>query len=86
MDVNMEEDFKLKDEMVENGVMLNVVTYSTIVHGLCNTGQMEDTTGFFNEMLNKGLSPNVVSYTIIHGYCKCDMMKDAQIMLKEMED
>ncbi|KAJ9556768.1 hypothetical protein OSB04_011382 [Centaurea solstitialis] len=50
--------------MDERGCKLDVMTYSTIIDSLCKNKMVDDALKLFNEMiLNKGILPNVVTYS-----------------------
>jgi len=42
-----------------------VVTYNVLIKSLCEKCKMEEANGLLNEMLEKGLVPNKVTYDII---------------------
>ncbi|KAF6147141.1 hypothetical protein GIB67_036860 [Kingdonia uniflora] len=47
---NMLEAFRLPDQMKSRGIALTVVTYSTLTHGLCAVGRVEEAKNFIDEM------------------------------------
>ena len=49
----------LLEEMKKKGLDADVILYS----GLCNEGSFDRGKELFNEMLEKGICPNVVTYT-----------------------
>ncbi|KAF6147121.1 hypothetical protein GIB67_036840 [Kingdonia uniflora] len=57
--------------MSTRGVSPDVVTYNSLIDGLCNSGQWEEATRLFSEMIGRGISPDVRTFTIlIDGMCK----------------
>lgn len=66
----------------------DVLTYNTLLDGLCRAGKVETARNFLDGMKRKweeGISPNVVSYTtLIRGYCGCGDMAKAVEVLDEM--
>ena len=44
--------------------------YNTIIHSLCKNKLLGDACDVYSEMIVKGISPDVVTYTtLIHGFC-----------------
>jgi len=52
----------LKNRMEENGIRLDVVSYSMLIHVLGKCGQLEEAEGLVSEMQRKGIKPNVVTF------------------------
>lgn len=49
--------------------MPTVVTYSILIHGLCNKRDLEKANDLFQEMEERGCAPNVVTYnTLMRGF------------------
>ncbi|KAL8498496.1 hypothetical protein ACS0TY_021721 [Phlomoides rotata] len=53
--------------MEDEGFIPNIVTYGTLIKGLCRDGEHEIAKYLFNELPSKGLQPDVQIYTIIVG-------------------
>lgn len=51
--------------MEKEGKWANVVTYNVLIKGFCRAGKLEDANRLLNEMLEKGLNPNRVTYDIV---------------------
>ncbi|KAL6191405.1 hypothetical protein ACLB2K_037796 [Fragaria x ananassa] len=49
---NLSQALKFRNEMLDAGVSLNIVTYTALLDGLCENGKMEEAEGVFNEVLN----------------------------------
>ena len=65
----------------------NVITYTTLIDGLCNDGRPDDALVLWNEMGKKGCAPNKVSFmALIHGLCKCGRPDTALVYLHEMQE
>ncbi|KAL8238614.1 hypothetical protein R6Q59_015181 [Mikania micrantha] len=63
----------------------NVVTYSTMIKGLCKFGNNVMAIGLLRLMDERGCKPNVVAYsTIIDSLCKDKLIDDAFKLFKEM--
>lgn len=46
------------------------MTYTTLVHGFCKSKRVDDGVRLFNDMSQKGLAADTVTYTLfIQGYC-----------------
>lgn len=64
----------------------DLITYSTIISGLCNAGRLDDAKKKFIEMMGKNLQPDSVIYdTFIHRFCKEGKISSAFRVLKDME-
>lgn len=63
----------------------DVVTYTTVVHGLGLNGKLDRARQLFDEMTEKGCSPTVVTYNaLIQVACKKGHVEDAVKMFDEM--
>ncbi|KAJ8900419.1 hypothetical protein K2173_025196 [Erythroxylum novogranatense] len=68
-----------------DGCQPNSVTYSTLIHGLCEAGKIEDAFGLKNEMNEKGLPPSARTYTILmKAMCDIGLVDKAFSLLDEM--
>uniref|UniRef100_J3M6V6 Pentacotripeptide-repeat region of PRORP domain-containing protein n=1 Tax=Oryza brachyantha TaxID=4533 RepID=J3M6V6_ORYBR len=71
--------------MGANGVAPDVVTYSTLISGLCSAGQVAEALGVLDLMLEEGYQPNAHTYTpIMHAYCASGRMHEAKRLLNTM--
>ncbi|KHG22904.1 hypothetical protein F383_29207 [Gossypium arboreum] len=63
---------------IVKGIKPNIITYSCLIHGMCDSGQQEKATTLLNEMLDNNISLNIVTYTIlIDILCKEGMISKA---------
>ena len=51
--------------MFEWGLSPDIITYSALIKGFCDLGQIEDAQRLVDEMTEHGFTPNVVTYTIL---------------------
>jgi pentatricopeptide repeat protein len=49
--------------MVDSGVQPNKSTYYSMVHGYSSLGQRKEAGKMFQEMISRGLRPNIVTST-----------------------
>ncbi|KAL3533593.1 hypothetical protein ACH5RR_007114 [Cinchona calisaya] len=55
----------------------DVVTYNTVIKGLCLEGLMNEAKDFFNMMEESGTTPNEITYNIlVHGLLKREQYDD----------
>jgi pentatricopeptide repeat protein len=45
---------------------LDVVVYNTVIHALCNEGEVSKACNLLHEMMQQGVMPNVATYTSIY--------------------
>lgn len=65
----MSKAMKLFDSMVEECCTPDVVTYNTLINGICKEGNMEKALKLMDEMLERGLAPTKFTYTsLIQGH------------------
>ncbi|GLJ48332.1 hypothetical protein SUGI_1020290 [Cryptomeria japonica] len=61
---------KMSEEMATN-LKLDEVAYTRVIDGLCKTGNLSRAHSLMNKMLDKGLTPNAVTYScLIDAYSK----------------
>ncbi|KAK3024535.1 hypothetical protein RJ639_043727 [Escallonia herrerae] len=66
----LDEAFKVNREMVMKGILPDVVTYSSLIKGLCEQKRLDEACDLFQAMLRKGLLPDECTYTtLINAYC-----------------
>ncbi|KAG5554397.1 hypothetical protein RHGRI_012054 [Rhododendron griersonianum] len=53
------------EDQEEKGVHPDVVTYNSLIHGLCSCGQWKEANGMFREMLDIGISPDIVTFSVL---------------------
>ncbi|WJX43155.1 hypothetical protein P8452_30298 [Trifolium repens] len=77
---------KLVKEMSLNGLCPDLITYMTMIEGLCNVGRLEDAYSMLKVMKGHGCSPNsVVLSSILDGLCRSGSMERASELLDEMQ-
>ncbi|OIT08026.1 putative pentatricopeptide repeat-containing protein, mitochondrial [Nicotiana attenuata] len=83
----------LFEEMKQKGIPLDIVTYNSLIDGLCKfdglckEGKVEDAEEVMRHMIEKGVEPNVVTYNvIIDGYCLRGQMDRARRLFDSMID
>ncbi|KAL2522207.1 Pentatricopeptide repeat-containing protein [Forsythia ovata] len=66
---------------------LDVVLYTSLVHGWCRAGNISEAERVFQEMKMVGIQPNVYTYTIvIDALCRCGQITRAHDVFSEMID
>jgi pentatricopeptide repeat protein len=69
-----------------NKCLPDLISYSTIISGLCKAGRLDEAKKKFMEMMGKNLHPDSVIYdTFIHSFCKQGRISSAFRVLKDME-
>ncbi|XP_047944154.1 pentatricopeptide repeat-containing protein At2g17140 isoform X2 [Salvia hispanica] len=64
----------------------DLITYSTIINGLCSDGRLDEAKKKFTEMLGRNLYPDSVVYDIfLFNLCKRGKISSAFQVLKDME-
>ncbi|GFZ02972.1 hypothetical protein Acr_15g0015800 [Actinidia rufa] len=71
--------------MIEEGIGPTVVTYNTLLKGLCRRGSFDDAFDFWHLMLKRGVAVNEVSYSIIlDGFLKMENVESALTLWKHV--
>ncbi|KAL6339488.1 hypothetical protein AAG906_033027 [Vitis piasezkii] len=80
------EAFRVFEKMSkEESCRPNSVTYSILIHGLCEAGRLEEAFQLKQEMVEKGCQPSTRTYTVlIKAKCDIGMTDKAMNMLDEM--
>ncbi|KAK6131311.1 hypothetical protein DH2020_034940 [Rehmannia glutinosa] len=66
---------------------LDVVVYTSLVHGWCRVGNIDEAERVFGEMKTAGVKPSVYTYTIvIDALCRCGQITRAHDVFAEMLD
>ncbi|KAK7362974.1 hypothetical protein VNO77_05099 [Canavalia gladiata] len=64
----------------------DVITYTTLINGLCKVGRLEEAKKKFIEMMARNLQPDSATYdTFIRSFCKQGKISSAFRVLKDME-
>ncbi|MFS7900260.1 putative tetratricopeptide-like helical domain superfamily [Helianthus anomalus] len=71
--------------MEVNSCSTSVVTYTSLIHGLSESNNLDEAMAFLEEMETKRIDPNVYTYSsLINGLCKYGRSSDAMQLLKVM--
>ncbi|KAK3119077.1 hypothetical protein QOZ80_9BG0713290 [Eleusine coracana subsp. coracana] len=72
---------------VGSGCLLDVVVYSTVIHGFFKEDEAARACDLFHEMIQRGIEPDVATYScIIDALCKVGAMVKAGDILRVMVD
>lgn len=72
-------------EMKKRDCEIDVVTYTTVVHGFGVAGEIKRARNVFDEMIREGVLPSVATYNaMIQVLCKKDNVENAVVMFEEM--
>lgn len=66
---NTNEMLYIFDEMKKNNILLNIKTYTIIIEGFCRSNMIENADKYYQELINKGLKPDVYIYTVLIRGC-----------------
>jgi pentatricopeptide repeat domain-containing protein 1 len=81
------EAMNLFKEMHCRKIIPDVVTYTTLIDGLCNVGRLADALKVFEDILVKGYNLDVYAYTVmIKAFCNKGFFDEALTMLSIMKD
>ncbi|GAB4854410.1 hypothetical protein Ancab_022996, partial [Ancistrocladus abbreviatus] len=58
----IDECFRVVDDMVKSGCLLDVSTYKELIEGMYPAGRVEEAYRFLQEMGKKGYPPDIVTY------------------------
>ncbi|KAL8138209.1 hypothetical protein V2J09_004210 [Rumex salicifolius] len=73
-------------ESYNEGITPNIVTYTVLVHGLCEQGDVDTANELLHEVCTRGLELNVYTYNaLLHGLCKVGNMVQAEMLVEDME-
>ncbi|KAL2488274.1 Pentatricopeptide repeat-containing protein [Forsythia ovata] len=83
---DLNEAFRVFDLMsAKDGCGVNSVTYSILVHGLCEVGRLDEACKLKEEMSKKGCPPSTRTYTVlIKATCDVGMINKAFGLFDEM--
>jgi leucine-rich PPR motif-containing protein len=69
--------------MLDHGILPNVVTYSSIIDGLCKVEAMDKAEEVPKQMFDKHIMLDCTTYTsLLHGYLSLGQWKEAVRILK----
>ncbi|XP_059069319.1 pentatricopeptide repeat-containing protein At5g64320, mitochondrial-like [Cryptomeria japonica] len=81
----MEKAQKLFKNMLSKGCSPDVVTYNTLIDGLCHSDREIEAFTLISEMENRGHLPDVITYnTLISAFCRTGEMNMVGKILEEM--
>lgn len=76
---------KVFDDMDKNGCSPNLVTYTSLVNGLCGRGLFEMGSGYLEEMVGKGMVPHFSVFDgLVKGFCGVGKVEEACRMMEVM--
>nr|GFB38753.1 hypothetical protein [Tanacetum cinerariifolium] len=81
----VDQALELFDKIIEKGICANVITYNSLIHGLCNFGRESKAAKLLIDMEEKHIYPNTRTYNIIvNALCKQGSVKDAELAVQAM--
>ncbi|KAF2591196.1 hypothetical protein F2Q70_00040891 [Brassica cretica] len=82
----VEEAVRLKDEMVSDGINMNVIAATSLIKGHCKNGDLGSALEIFRKMEREGPSPNSVTFSVlIEWFSKNGDMERVLEFYKKME-
>ncbi|KAL3533760.1 hypothetical protein ACH5RR_007281 [Cinchona calisaya] len=79
--------YKLLMQLVDSGVVPNIITYNILINGLCKAGNMNGAFELLKELQLKGHSPDKVTYgTLIDGLQRAGREEDAFKLFDKMSE
>jgi pentatricopeptide repeat protein len=74
----MQDAYDHFEMMQREGVCPNQVTYTILVDGHIQSGDIDSAIGLFNKMNEDGCAPDIIAYnTLLRGLCKAGRLLDA---------
>ncbi|KAL2347881.1 hypothetical protein Fmac_001881 [Flemingia macrophylla] len=71
----------------KQGIVCDLITYNSLIKGLCKKGELVKATELLNELLAQGLEPSVFSFNpLIKGLCEVGDTQGAIRLWKDMHD
>ncbi|KAF6172436.1 hypothetical protein GIB67_006949 [Kingdonia uniflora] len=85
---NMDEAFRLRDDMITNMKLLpDAITYNTLINGCFEWRSSSEAFKLFEEMGDKGVKPSGITYNImVKALCKEGKMEEASAIIVKMEE
>jgi pentatricopeptide repeat protein len=73
-------------ELTEEGLPLTVATFNALVDACARCGQMAKAPGLLDDMFQRGIEPNLITYSsILKGYCQDNNLDRALDLLEHMK-
>ncbi|KAK4757601.1 hypothetical protein SAY87_018902 [Trapa incisa] len=84
---DMLEMFRKNKQMLMKQLAGDIISYTTLIHGLSKEWNVEKAGGILAKMRKEGLEPNLITYTtIILGFCKKGKLEEAVTLFRITED
>ncbi|KAK6255214.1 hypothetical protein SCA6_016519 [Theobroma cacao] len=85
--VKVKEALTMLELMSERDVKPDVITYNSLIHGFCLSGQWKEAAILFHRMMDEGIHPDVVTFSsLIDALCQQKKVKEARRMLEQMSE
>ncbi|KAL3621541.1 hypothetical protein CASFOL_036453 [Castilleja foliolosa] len=79
--------YKLLMQLADSGVVPNIITYNTLINGMCRAGQVNRALKLFEQLLMKGHFPDSITYsTLIEGLQRVGREGDAYKIFEQMTE
>ncbi|MFQ6652723.1 hypothetical protein Gotur_027843 [Gossypium turneri] len=79
------ETARLLNEMMDNNISLNIVTYNTMIDAHCKEGMISEAAKIVDTMRKHGIEPNAITYNICIDACyKEGMLSQAKYIVDTM--
>ncbi|GFP78966.1 pentatricopeptide repeat-containing protein at1g79540 [Phtheirospermum japonicum] len=79
--------YKLLMQLVDSGVVPDIITYNTLINGMCRAGQVNRALKLFEELQMKGRFPDSITYsTLIEGLQRVGREGDAYRLFEQMSE
>ncbi|GMN62876.1 hypothetical protein TIFTF001_032000 [Ficus carica] len=81
----MQETLAIFSQLIRRDLCLDVVTYSSIISGLCLSGQLKKAKSFLDDMVRRYIYRNtVILIGVLNAYSEIGMMDEAQEIFEKM--
>ena len=70
--------------MLNQGLTPDIVTYNTLINGLCKMGWTHAALNLLEKLPNENVHPDIITYNIlISWHCKVRLIDDASMLLNK---